>query len=254
MIYAVGDIHGHYDKLREAHALIEADKHAHPSDKTTTIHVGDFCDRGPDTSKVLQHLIEGIKKGEDWLVLKGNHDQMFLEFIEGGDGTNPRLVSGANWLNASLGGRATLASYGLKKSLLETKEAFQRRARAAIPKDHVDFLKKLPLWLRAEGMIFVHAGIRPGFPIEAQDEMDLLWIRDEFLWHFGDHEALIVHGHTPVEDPTHYGNRLNIDTGAGWGNTLVPVVFDKDQCFALRASGREEIRVPKQRPKPVMRR
>ena len=254
MIYAIGDIHGHYEKLCIAHALIDADMELHGVEKATVIHVGDLCDRGPETSKVIQHLIDGIAQGNDWLVLKGNHDQMFLDFIEGGDGTNPRLSGGANWLSSLLGGKATLASYGLKKSMLESKDAFLRRARAAVPKTHVEFLKGLPLWLRAEGMIFVHAGIRPGFPIEAQDDLDLLWIRDDFLWHFGDHEALIVHGHTPVEEPTHYGNRLNIDTGAGWGNPLVPVAFDKDRCFALREAGRDEIRVPKQRPKPVMRR
>lgn len=254
MIYAVGDIHGHFEKLQTAHALIEADKRAHPSDKATVVHIGDLCDRGPETSKVIQHLIDGLTRGEDWQVLKGNHDQMFLDFIDGGDGTNPRLRTGVNWLSATLGGKATLASYGLKKSLLESGEAFMRRARASVPAEHISFLKGLPLWLRIEGKIFVHAGIRPGFPLEAQDEMDLLWIRDEFLWHFGDHEALVVHGHTPVEEPTHYGNRVNVDTGAGWGNPLVPVVFDGDRCFSLRAAGREEIKIPKMRPKPVMRR
>lgn len=254
MIYAVGDIHGHFEKLRTAHALIEADKRAHPSDRATIIHIGDLCDRGPQSSKVIQYLSDGMARGEDWLVLKGNHDQMFLDFMDGGDGSNPRLSAGVNWLNATLGGKSTLASYGLKKSLLESNDAFMRRARSAVPEDHLEFLRRLPVWLRAEGKIFVHAGIRPGFPIEAQDEMDLLWIRDDFLWHFGDHEALIVHGHTPVEEPVHYGNRINVDTGAGWGNPLVPVALDGDRAFALREEGREEMPVPKQRPKPVMRR
>ena len=148
-----------------------------------------------------------------------------------------------------MGGRATLASYGVRKSMIESTDKFARRAQAAVPVEHLEFLKNLPLWIRAEGMIFVHAGIRPGFPIEAQDEEDLLWIRDEFLWHLGDHEALIVHGHTPVDEPTHYGNRVNIDTGAGWGNPLIPVVFDGGTCFALRDGGREQLSVPKHRPK-----
>lgn len=254
MIYAIGDIHGHLDKLHAAHALIAADMAAHDVTKATTIHVGDLCDRGPATSKVIQYLIEGIAAGHDWLVLKGNHDQLLLDFVAGGDGSSPQLKSGLTWLHAVMGGKATLASYGMKKSLLETQDAFIRRARAAVPEEHVAFLESLPVWLRAEGMIFVHAGIRPGFPIEAQDELDLLWIRDDFLWHLGDHEALVVHGHTPVDDPTHYGNRVNIDTGAGWGNALVPVAFDEGRCFALRAEGREELSVPKHRPKTVMRR
>lgn len=253
MIYAVGDIHGHFDKLRAAHALIEADMSAHDA-KATVIHVGDLCDRGPDTSKVIEYLMEGIGAGRDWLVLKGNHDQMLLDFVDGGDETNPKLKSGMTWLHAVMGGKATLASYGLKKSLLESKEAFVRRVRAAIPEEHISFLKNLPVWLRADGMIFVHAGIRPGFPIEAQEESDLLWIRDEFLWHLGDHEALIVHGHTPVDEPTHYGNRVNIDTGAGWGQPLVPVVFDDGYCYALHEGGRVKLSIPQHRPKPVLRR
>ncbi|MEM7718291.1 MAG: metallophosphoesterase [Pseudomonadota bacterium] len=254
MIYAVGDIHGHLDKLKSAHSLINADLARNKRKKATIIHVGDLCDRGPDTRKVIEHLKSGMDAGHDWLVIKGNHDQMLLDFIEGGGVSNPRLKSGVNWLHSMMGGKATLASYGLKRSMLETNDAFTRRARAAIPEEHVSFLKGLPVWVRAEGMIFVHAGIRPGFPLEAQEEADLLWIRDEFLWHLGDHEALIVHGHTPVDEPTHYGNRVNIDTGAGWGNPLVPVVFDKKSCFALTDEGRVELSVPKHRPKSGRRR
>lgn len=254
MIYAVGDIHGHFDKLSAAHALIDADMQTHNVSKATTIHIGDLCDRGPDTKKVIDYLIQGISNGRDWLVLKGNHDQMLLDFLAGGDGSNPRLKSGTTWLHSVMGGSQTLESYGLKKSLLEKADKFLKRARAGIPDAHVEFLRGLPVWLRAEEMIFVHAGIRPGFAIEAQDEDDLLWIRDDFLWHLGDHEALIVHGHTPVDEPTHYGNRVNIDTGAGWGNPLIPVVFDNKRCFALHPDGRKELSIPKHRPKTVIRR
>ena len=254
MIYAIGDIHGHFGKLGIAHDRIRADRAKHPSAKATVIHIGDLCDRGPQTREVIQFLIDGIAAGEDWLVLKGNHDQLFLDFLEGGDGTNRRLKQGLTWFHDVMGGKDTLASYGAKKSLLENDEKFRRRARKTVPEAHVAFLKALPVWCRAEGKVFVHAGIRPGFPLEAQDEEDLLWIRDEFLWHLDDHEALIVHGHTPVDDPTHYGNRVNIDTGAGWGSDLVPVVFDGPDCYALHADGREQLSVPKHRPKNVIRR
>lgn len=252
MIYAVGDIHGHYDKLRQAHDLIEADMTA-TGRTATVIHIGDLCDRGPDTKQVIEYLRAGIADGRDWLVLKGNHDQMFLDYIDGGDGSNPKLKAGTTWLHTVMGGKATLASYGVKKSMLESKDAFVRRVRGKIPDSHIAFLRGLPVWLRADGMIFVHAGIRPGFPIEAQEETDLLWIRDQFLWHLGNHEALIVHGHTPVDEPTHYGNRVNIDTGAGWGQPLVPVVFEDGRCFALREDGRAELSIPRHRSEPALR-
>jgi serine/threonine protein phosphatase 1 len=254
MIYAVGDIHGHIDKLHAAHDAIREDMARQNVDRAPVIHLGDLCDRGPATHDVIQYLIDGIAAGEDWQVLKGNHDRIFCDFLLGGDGTDPRLRNGVSWFHSVMGGQATLSSYGFRKSVLEKAEKFARRARAGIPESHATFLKGLPLWVRAEGMIFVHAGIRPGFPLEAQDEDDLLWIRDEFLWHLDDHEALIVHGHTPVDEPTHYGNRVNIDTGAGWGNPLIPVVFDDGVCFALRDGSRQKLSVPKHRPKTVLRR
>ena len=254
MIYAIGDIHGQLDKLQDAHAQIARDRKDHGVEHATVIHIGDLCDRGPDTKGVIQFLLDGIADGADWRIIRGNHDQMFLDFVSGGDGTNPRLGRQVTWQAHAMGGKATLASYGVKKSLLENDEKFRRRAQSSIPKEHVEFLAGLPFWHRADGMIFVHAGIRPGFPMDAQDEDDLLWIRDDFLWHLGDHEALIVHGHTPVDEPTHYGNRVNIDTGAGWGNPLIPVVFDDGKCFALRGEGREFLKVPRHRPKTVLRR
>jgi serine/threonine protein phosphatase 1 len=140
-----------------------------------------------------------------------------------------------------MGGDTTLKSYGIEKRLLESFAKLHQRAARAVPETHIAFLESLPLWHRANGMIFVHAGIRPGFPMEAQDEDDLLWIRDEFLWRLEKHEALIVHGHTPVDRPTHYGNRVNIDCGAGWGNPIVPVVFDGGSVFALTEDGREAL-------------
>ena len=250
MIYAIGDIHGHLAKLEEAHRRIEEDwLEQGGSGAPTVVHIGDVCDRGPDTKGAVQFLIDGIAAGNDWVVLKGNHDKLFSNFLAGGDGSDERLGGGMKWFNPRVGGGATLASYTRRKSMLESDEKFQRRSRAAVPEEHVKFLAGLPVWYRAQDMIFVHAGIRPGFPLEAQDEDDLLWIRDEFLWHLGAHEKLVVHGHTPVDEPTHYGNRVNIDTGAGWGGELVPVVFEKNACFALTETGRIALRIPKVAPK-----
>ncbi len=245
MIYAVGDIHGHLDKLEASHARIAEDRARQGGAPGPVIHIGDLVDRGPDAKGVVQYLIDGIERGEDWLVLCGNHDRLFSDFLEGGDGTHPRLRGGLTWHHATMGGKATLESYGIKRKLLERDKAFGARARSKVPVAHREFLANLPLWHREGDMIFVHAGIRPGFPMDAQDEEDLMWIRDDFLWHLNDHEALIVHGHTPVDEPTHYGNRVNIDTGAGWGNPLVPVVFDDGRVFALRDTGREELKVPR---------
>ena len=243
MIYAIGDIHGQLEKLQSAHALIADDARAHDT-IPCVVHMGDIVDRGPASKCVIEFLIGGVADGHDWIVLLGNHDKLFLDFLQGGDGKNSHLRRGVSWQSSVMGGAETLKSYGVKRRALERAKSFATRARAAVPKAHMEFIEKCPTSYRADGMIFVHAGIRPGFPLDAQDEDDLLWIRDDFLWHMGAHEALIIHGHTPVEEPTHYGNRINIDTGAGWGNPLVPVVFDGGNCFALYEAGRVPVRSP----------
>ena len=56
MIYAVGDIHGHIDKLRDAHAAIREDMARQNVEQATIVHVGDLCDRGPATKDVVQYL------------------------------------------------------------------------------------------------------------------------------------------------------------------------------------------------------
>ena len=172
-IYAVGDIHGHLDKLTEAHRRITLDC-VDSGGPAPVVHVGDLVDRGPDSRGVIEFLKSGQERGEDWVVLRGNHDQLFVDFARGGDGTDPKLREGITWHHEVMGGDKTLASYGAKKRVLETRSVFNSRARAAIPTEHIEFLAKLPLWHRADGMIFVHAGIRPGFSMEAQDEDDLI--------------------------------------------------------------------------------
>lgn len=244
MIYAIGDIHGQLEQLRRAHDLIARDKETHRVPDASVVHLGDLVDRGPDSRGVIDLLIRGREAGEDWVVLRGNHDNLFLSFLEGGDGRDPHLRAGVTWQGEVMGGAATLASYGISKRMVERRGGYEARARSAVPEAHRAFLAGLPYYFVAEDILFVHAGIRPGFPLEAQDEDDMMWIRNDFLWHMGSHGRLIVHGHTPVKEPTHYGNRINIDSGAGWGHELVPVVLEDGVCFALTPEGREQVKAP----------
>ena len=72
---------------------------------------------------------------------------------------------------------------------------------------------------------FVHAGVRPGVALQAQQERDLMWIRGPFLDSDERFEKYIVHGHTPVLQPDIRPNRMNIDTGAFATNNLTVVRF-----------------------------
>ena len=232
-IYAMGDIHGQLAMLRGAHALIEADRRAVGDSGAPVIHIGDLIDRGPDSRGVIQFLIDGIAEGQDWIVLKGNHDRFFSLFLDDGATTDGRLRRGLSWLSSSMGGMETLASYGIRRKFLESEDTLLDRARAAVPKAHIDFIKGLPLYHETETHLFVHAGIVPDVPLDQQEEDNLIWIRDPFLYHLGDHPWLVVHGHTPIDAPEHYGNRVNLDTGAGYGERLMPVVIEGDDIFVL---------------------
>jgi serine/threonine protein phosphatase 1 len=203
------------------------------------VHVGDLVDRGPDARGVIQYLIDGARRGENWVVLLGNHDRMFLDFLSGGDAGSS--WDGADWLRPSLGGATTLASYGVAPPEGRSVAEIRAEALARVPEAHRVFLAGLRLWYRAGEAVFVHAGIRPGVPLEAQDEEDLVWIRAPFLFDPSDHGALIVHGHTPVEEATHYGNRLNIDTGAGFGRALSAVAVEGWRAWLLTPEGRIEL-------------
>lgn len=240
--YAIGDIHGAADKLAAAHALIEADRRATGDTKAPVVHIGDLVDRGPDSRGVIDFLLKGIGAGAPWIAIKGNHDRMFTGFIDDPDSHDPGLREGLHWLDPALGGGTTLTSYGVagagERMLFDLHEAALR----AVPPPHVAFLKALPLSHRRGKVLFVHAGIRPGVPLAEQREDDLLWIRRAFLDDRGDHGVLVVHGHTPVDAVTHYGNRLNIDTGAGYGRGLAAVVIEGARVWLLGPGGREPVR------------
>ncbi len=77
--------------------------------------------------------------------------------------------------------------------------------------------------------LFVHAGIRPGVAIEAQDPEDLIWIREPFLGSSADHGKVVVHGHTPSRDPVSRANRIGIDTGACYGGQLTALVLEESR-------------------------
>ena len=236
-IYAIGDIHGQKAELDRALALIDAD--GGPDAKI--VFLGDYTDRGPDSSAVLDTLIEGQQTGRNWTFLKGNHDRMFEWFMQRPILHDPYMMVELYWLHPRLGGDTTLASYGVDAGPQRREKDVQADARAAVPKDHVAFLNGLKLSHIVGDLMFVHAGIRPGVPLKKQTEEDMLWIRNEFHDHSGPHPKLIVHGHTPVRHAMHYGNRVNLDTAAGYGEPLTAAVFEGKDAWILTENGRKPI-------------
>lgn len=235
--YAIGDIHGHLDLLQAQHALIEADRGLGARDDLV-VHVGDLVDRGEDSRGVVEYLMQGMVRGAPWAVVKGNHDRLFTRFLADPALPDPGLRPDLSWLHPRLGGAETLASYGVHAPGDRPVAKVHADAVAAVPQAHRRFLDSRPTWLLRGDVLFVHAGIRPGIDLIAQDETDLVWIRKDFLEDGRDHGALVVHGHTAIDRVTHYGNRLNLDSGAAYGGPLSTVVIEGRDVWLLTPQGR----------------
>jgi serine/threonine protein phosphatase 1 len=235
--YAIGDIHGHLHLLEEQHALIEADRGTGHADDLV-VHVGDLVDRGANSRGVVEYLMQGMARGAPWAVIKGNHDRLFTWFLADPARPDPGLRPDLSWLHPRLGGAETLASYGVHAPADRPVAKVHADAVAAVPLAHRRFLEGRPPSLLRGDVLFVHAGIRPGIDLSAQDETDLVWIRKDFLDDARDHGALVVHGHTAIDRVTHYGNRLNLDSGAAYGGPLSTVVIEGRDVWLLTPRGR----------------
>jgi serine/threonine protein phosphatase 1 len=225
-VYAVGDIHGRADLLQEMLGLIRADAARLPPASVTVVWLGDYVDRGPSSREVVDSLIGFAAQGHRSIFLMGNHEEALLRFL-----VDPR--EGAQWFR--FGGLETLASYGVDTEELgsarghdEMRAAFL----AALPAPHQEFLLSLKLSGTIGDFFFCHAGVRPGVELDAQTPLDLLWIRDEFLYWRNDFGMMIVHGHTPVVEPELRPNRVNVDTGAyATGRLTCAVIEDSTISF-----------------------
>jgi serine/threonine protein phosphatase 1 len=231
-LYAIGDIHGRDDLLGKLLAAIEHDRRGHAAADARLIFLGDYVDRGPTSKEVIERLSAGVPQGFAPYFLKGNHEDLLLSFLE-----DP--AAGLNWLHN--GGDATLFSYGVPREailrgfwagpqgLLDAAKMFD----SLLPEEHRRFFQALATSYRAGDYYFVHAGIRPGVPLDAQVEDDMLWIRDEFLTWSGNFDAVIVHGHTPVRAPEDLPNRIGIDTYAFHTGTLTAVGLEGERRWFI---------------------
>jgi diadenosine tetraphosphatase ApaH/serine/threonine PP2A family protein phosphatase len=210
LLYAVGDIHGRPDLLRRLLELIELDAEvSSQAKKRTLVFLGDYVDRGPDSRGVVERLISGLPRGFDTHFLKGNHEAILLDFF-----AEPWRLD--DWLLN--GGEETMKSYGVDTERLArfgaSPETWREAFAEALPEAHLRFFRNLELSVSFGDYLFVHAGVRPGVPLEAQAEADLIWIRAPFLNSAEPFGKIVVHGHTPGQDPVTRSNRIGIDTEA----------------------------------------
>lgn len=223
-VYAVGDIHGRADLLVRLLTDLRADAaRGNYEGRPILIFLGDYVDRGFQSREVIDVLLSDAVSPFETYFLKGNHEAAMLQFL-GEPAIGPR------W--AEYGGAETLVSYGVRPP--RTRTSLDDWARASdelkqvLPHEHLHFLSNLDLSVRIGDYVFVHAGVRPGVPIEEQSEHDMLWIREDFL---GDRKplgAVIVHGHTPAPTPHRDSRRVGLDTGAYLSGRLTAARFEHD--------------------------
>ncbi|MBN2444084.1 MAG: serine/threonine protein phosphatase [Spirochaetales bacterium] len=190
--YIIGDIHGCLGMLRRLIKKIDWQQ-----DCDALIFLGDYIDRGEDSKGVIDFLIELSRKSDHVRFLMGNHEGLFLDYLENGE-TEAFLFNG---------GLSTLNSY-------------RHLHKTGIPSDHISFLKSLEIMVELDDYYIVHAGLRPGVGMGEQSLDDILWIRDKFI--FSEHcfGKKVIFGHTPFKNPLVMDNKIGLDTGAVFGNRL----------------------------------
>jgi serine/threonine protein phosphatase 1 len=237
-LYVIGDVHGRVDLLYPLLRKVAFNAARLPAEEQRElIFLGDYVDRGPDSRGVIGLVLSTIAEQDFWAVtaLKGNHEAALMEFLN----------EPATWpMWAQFGARETLSSYGVDPPDWNGGEAEWARASRELgllmPASHKEFLQGLPLAVERGDYMFAHAGVRPGIPLHQQTEQDLLWIRDDFLRSERRLDKVIVHGHTPAEDPYLGEHRIGLDTGAYATNVLTAIRLKGPTRMLIQVRGADD--------------
>lgn len=159
------------------------------------VFIGDYIDRGPDSRKVVDLLLD-FREEVDCVFLRGNHEQMLLDALK----DNKRSL----WMMN--GGETTLQSYG------------SSRRELSFPDAHREFYENTRMYYDTEDYFFVHAGLSPAKTIaeslESEDDIaEFLWERSHLNAFETPWEKTVVFGHTPRPKPLRKDHMIGIDTG-----------------------------------------
>ena len=102
MIYTMGDIYDFLDVFREQLKWIDL------SGGNRLVLLGDSIDYGPESGQTLRLIFETQKRygAEKVIVLRGNHEEMFLEWLDAYAGPHAGqpdadgLILWSDWLRA----------------------------------------------------------------------------------------------------------------------------------------------------------
>lgn len=234
LVYAIGDVHGCYDELKNLFVRIMIDSAAHGAEKTTIIFLGDYIDRGPESKKVLD-FIRNLKSSDelDYVFLRGNHEDLMIQGLK---------YNNFNLLNVWLGngGYSTLKSFGFDEitddEFTLTVNNLNDFYSGSDLNQYINWMEEnLVYYYKTNNYLFVHAGYKSSLPLDSQKN-EMLWMRTKpYEQVYSDLDFTVVHGHTITRDKTPYVgvNEINIDTGAFYSKqlTAVKIVDDSEYEF-----------------------
>ena len=185
--FVIGDIHGRCAQLHSLLAMLPRDE---ASD--TLIFLGDLIDRGPDIPGVVEHVFDLCQKNPDRVIcLRGNHEQMLLDFLD-----DQNLI----WVEQATGGDQTFAQYTQTMLIIRREEDFaaaRQLIAEKIPAEQIDFFRHLPFYHEDDYALYVHAGLEDGKHPRDSSNDALLWTRDmDFFKSYRGKPC--VFGHTPT--------------------------------------------------------
>lgn len=183
--FVVGDVHGCFDKLQEL-LNIHWDKK-----EERLILLGDLVDRGKNSREVIQLMMK-LKEEHNAIILKGNHEDLFLDWL-----SDPYELD----YYYNIGGRETVDSFFEEKlSFQLAPHLLAERLRKEYPAE-MEFLAGLPNYHEHENHIFVHAGVNLAYENwRNSSDNDFKWIRDMFIYAKNETGKTIVFGHTVTRD------------------------------------------------------
>jgi len=206
MQYCIGDVHG-CAKTLEILILQIIRKDKNPE----FYFVGDLIDRGPDSKSVIDLLIELNQKNYKVEVVRGNHEEMFLNAY-----TRRVPIIATNWYKN--GAEQTISSFTAKYNLNKTVKDY-------IPEPYFNFIYELPYYIELEDYFIVHAGFNFKLLKPFEDFEYMLWTRTEQNKYEFTNGKKIIHGHTPIskEQIEHIASNnssdvINIDSGCVYVN------------------------------------
>lgn len=200
--YIISDVHGNYEALVE---LVDIWRLKHKDSQL--LFIGDIIDRGERSYDCLMYVLALVEQ-ENAIYLKGNHEELFVDWAKGKDFSHHYLYYkiGGLYLVESLYNKISKEHQRKQKEDKDFIFNKTEMVRKEIENNYTALIKtldKLPFYHKSNHFLFVHAGVSPD-TVYAEDikEDDALWIRNEF-YESNDlalEQEHIVFGHTP----THY--------------------------------------------------